>query len=44
MRAPAGGSGKGKRKGPGKGKKGAEMEKRYYFDETNLAIYCKQTT
>jgi hypothetical protein len=29
---------------PGKGEKGAETGKRYYFDETNLAIYCTQRT
>ena len=29
-------------KGAGGGEQGAKMKKRCYFDETNLAIYCKQ--
>jgi hypothetical protein len=43
-RAPARGCGRGWRKDPAERGKGGEMEKKYYFDETNLAIYCKQMT
>jgi hypothetical protein len=38
------GEGKGKGEGSRKGGKSGEMEKRYYFDGTNSAIYWKHRT